>query len=670
MPWPTHPVVLEMNTWTWLDRLRRESDEGITLATIPQEELERLAGYHPDAVWLMGVWERSPHARAIALRDTRVVAECREALPGFVEDDLVGSPYSIRRYVVDAHLGGDHALEVLRGRLQRLGIGLVLDFVPNHLAPDHPWVDSHPERFVQGSEADLARDPAGYIGVRSQRGDVALACGRDGFFPPWQDTVQLDYRRGDTRVAMTEQLEMVSQRCDGLRCDMAMLLTRKDFIRVWGGLFDDSDAEFWPSAIERVRGQNPDFAFIAEAYWIDDDDRGFALQAQGFDFTYDERLYKRLNGDPGLVADHLQAGLHYQRRLVRFIENHDEPRAVERFGRDASFALATLVLTLPGMRLVHDGQAEGYRTRVPVQLGRQPAEPIEVELAAMYRRLLDVLAQPVLRHGSWHLVESASAWGGNSSYRNILASQWGDGADSLLVAVNLSVDRSQCYLRADFSVSDGDTLLLSDRLGSTSFRRSARKLRRSGLFLDLPGFGCQAFSIGPASDSPQTVGLVSPVHASGLAHRHTIDWQPTDSVHGSSWDSTFGMAWSPDNAKLALSDLSFHISIWDGDSAAQVSDVGAQGAPVTCLTWSPDGRSLASGSNDATIAVWDLAAGARRQTISGHEGPVLALDWSPTRGLLASGSMDRTVRIWDTDDGYTCELVASHADSRTPDIAR
>ncbi len=663
--WSANPVLLELNAWTWLNRLQGDHPQPMTLGTVPQEELERLAGIHPDAIWLMGVWERSPRARSIALQDAEVMKKCRAALPELADGDVVGSPYSVRRYHVDDHLGGDNDLDVLRGRLQRLGLGLVLDFVPNHLAPDHPWVESHPERFVLGTTDDLKRRPDDYLRVGSGDDELVVACGRDGFFPPWRDTVQLDYRRADTRQAMADELLRLSQRCDGVRCDMAHLLTRTDFLRIWGGAFDDPTAEFWADAIERAKADAPDFALIGEAYWVDDDDRGFALQELGFDFTYDDRLYHRLSklfekkGTVGDVVGHLHAAPEYQGHLVRYVENHDERRAAERFGSD-SFAAAVLALTLPGMRLLHDRQAEGYRVQVPVQLGRQPDEPVDDALSVLYGRLLDVVAEPAFRDGSWALIEVVEAWSGNPSHRSIVASQWKLADASFLVVVNLAADCAQCYVKGAFGVDGPGVSLLTDRLGETSLRRSDRRLRRSGLYLDLPGFGYHVLSIGTASDAAHTFGLASPIHGSGLVHRRTIDWQP--SAESPAWDSTFGMAWSPDSARLALSDVHFHISVWDGDLGVKVSEVGGHSAPVTSLSWSPDATMMASGSNDASVAIWDVDGGRRRRTLSGHDGPVLAVDWSPVHGLVASGSMDRTVRVWDVNDGDVA-VVSAHADS-------
>ena len=155
-----HPFIYEINTWVWLDALSRREGTAIDLAGVPGREWDALAELGFDAVWLMGVWERSPAGVAIALENEGLMESFRRALPDFVTGDVVGSPYCIRDYRVDAHLGGPDGLAATRAALAERGMGLILDFVPNHVAPDHPWTNAHPEYFVRGGADDLERDPA------------------------------------------------------------------------------------------------------------------------------------------------------------------------------------------------------------------------------------------------------------------------------------------------------------------------------------------------------------------------------------------------------------------------------------------------------------------------------------------------------------------------------
>ncbi|MDT5157272.1 MAG: hypothetical protein QOH51_1629 [Acidobacteriota bacterium] len=492
--WPKYPTVYEINAWVWLNDLSRAYGRALTLGDVPQTELERLAEFRFDALWLMGVWERSPGARQISRTNPGLLEEYRHILPDYTEEDVVGSPYAIRGYRVDAALGGDEGLAEFRARMLRSGLRLVLDFVPNHMAIDHGWVTEHPERLVEGDAERLEREPRNYFRVGDAVGARVFAHGRDPYFEGWPDTVQLDFRRAETRDAMTEALLSVAARCDGARCDMAMLVTREIFLRTWGGEFDAPSAEFWPEAIHTVKSAHPDFLLMAEVYW----EMEYRLQQQGFDFAYDKRLYDRLLTDDATgVRAHLRADLSYQSRLARFTENHDERRAQEAFGPARAPAAATLTLTLPGLRLLHEGQLEGWRTKLSVHLGRRPQEPTDESVEALYRRLLASLSQTIFHDGDWQQVEPREAWHGNPSHEHFVASRWTLGEDMRLSVVNLSAERAQCYLPLELPALAGRTWLLKDLLGEAVYLRDGDGLLSPGLYLDVPAYGQHLFEITP-----------------------------------------------------------------------------------------------------------------------------------------------------------------------------
>ena len=181
----------------------------------------------------------------------------------------------------------------------------MLDFVPNHMAPDYPWIDEHPDYFVHGSETDLARSPRNYCRVQTKNGPLVLAYGRDPYFDGWPDTLQLNYGNAALQDAMLGELKRIARQCDGVRCDMAMLILPEVFEKTWG-----IGAEpFWPQATAAIRAEVPNFLFLAEVYW----DLEWTLQQQGFDYTYDKRLYDRLaEGHARPVREHLAAGLDFQ----------------------------------------------------------------------------------------------------------------------------------------------------------------------------------------------------------------------------------------------------------------------------------------------------------------------------------------------------------------------
>ncbi len=484
---PKHPLLYEVNTWVWLEELSRQAGRRITLDAVPQEELERLAGHGFDALWLMGVWERSPAGRQIARQHPGLQEAYRRLLPDYTPDDVVGSPYAVHRYRVDPHLGGDEALDKLRRRLFRLGLRLVLDFVPNHLALDHPWVAEHPERLLQGRPEDLAEGK----GV-SAHGRIYLH-GRDPHFPPWSDTVQLDYRRPETRRAMTNLLLHLAERCDGLRCDMAMLVTREVFTHTWGGAFDPPDAEFWPAALEQVHRAHPDLFTLAEVYW----DLEPLLLQMGMNCCYDKGLYDRLReGDATRVREHLRrGGPALQNALLRFVENHDEERAAAAFGPERGRAAALFALTLPGARLVHDGQIEGRRVRLPVQLGRRPAEPPDPETERFYRALLPALRAPVFHQERWAIPEPQPACPGDEGYRNLLATWWEGPEEARLAVANLSPRPAQGIIPLDRPGLRGHGWELEDLLGPTRLLRDGQELFLRGLRLNLPACGYHLFRL-------------------------------------------------------------------------------------------------------------------------------------------------------------------------------
>jgi hypothetical protein len=285
----------------------------------------------------------------------------------------------------------------------------------------------------------------------------------------------------------------VAGRCDGVRCDMAMLVMRDVFLRTWGGDFDPPEAEFWPGAIAEVKRSSPGFLMVAEAYW----DLEFELQQMGFDYVYDKRLYDRLlEDDVTLVQEHLQlASLEYQTRLVRFVENHDEPRALAAFGPQRSQAAAVVTLTLPGMRLVHDGQMEGRRLKLPVQLGRRSVESSEPGMEAFYRQLLTALGHPIFHAGQWQLLEPERAWPGNPSHGDYVAHSWALGKARRLVVVNLASGWSQCYVRLDWPDLAGRTWELVDLLSEARYIRDGDDLLARGLYLDMPGYGTHLFQL-------------------------------------------------------------------------------------------------------------------------------------------------------------------------------
>ncbi|MCO8271818.1 alpha-amylase family glycosyl hydrolase [Actinoplanes sp. TRM 88003] len=456
-------AIYEINTWPWLAELGQES-----LADVPGEVWDELIGF--DAVWLMGVWERSPAGLAIAAGNAGLQKDFHAALPDLSPADIVGSPYCVRNYVVDQNLGGPGALREARAQLKSRGLKLILDYVPNHVAPDHPAITEHPDWFINGTPRDLADDPGRWFAA----GDRVIARGKDPYFPPWPDVAQLNAFHPGLRAATRDALRRIAEQCDGVRVDMAMLVFNDIFAGTWGDRAGERPAEeFWPSILAQLPD---DFLLIAEAYW----DTEFALQQQGFDLCYDKRLYDRLaHEDAAAVRGHLTAGLDYQNKLLRFIENHDEPRAATALPGPRGRAAAVAIATLPGSTLWHDGQFEGRRVKLPVFLGRFPDEPVDEGLRDFYDRLV------VFKDaGQWQLLDTS----------DVLAWTWQGAGSRHLIVINFSDEQVWTRVRLPWS-STGKQWRLTDLLDGRVFDRDGADLDNGGLVVGLPAWGVHVLSV-------------------------------------------------------------------------------------------------------------------------------------------------------------------------------
>jgi hypothetical protein len=270
---------------------------------------------------------------------------------------------------------------------------------------------------------------------------------------------------------------------------MAMLVLPEVFERTWGR----RPQPFWPRAIRSVHEHVSDFCFMAEVYW----DLEWTLQQQGFNYTYDKRLYDRLrDGHARPVREHFLAGLDFQDRLARFLENHDEPRAAATFPPGVHEAAAIVTFLSPGLRFFHQGQLEGRLKRISPHLVRAPIETPNEALQQFYDRLFSVLRRAAVRDGDWRLLECVPAWDGNWTWDGFLAFWWRDaGGDRVLVAVNYADHQGQCYVRLPLTGIDGRTVRFTDAMGSAVYDRADTELASRGLYLDMPAWGYHVFEL-------------------------------------------------------------------------------------------------------------------------------------------------------------------------------
>ncbi|MEN3340302.1 MAG: hypothetical protein V7647_3978 [Acidobacteriota bacterium] len=486
-----NPLLLELSAWPWLERLSARERRHVTLATVPGPEWDRIARDGFNLLFLMGVWTRSAIGRELARSDPGMRREYDRALPGWTPEDVPGSPYCVQSYDPDPRMGGWPGLETARNELRGRGIGLILDFVPNHTGFDHSWVSEHPQRYVLGTDAEVQAASADFRRMQSVEGPVYVACARDPYFPPWRDVAQLNHFNPETRQAMRRVLRRLASHCDGVRCDMAMLALNDVFERTWRarlhGEWPRPADEFWPAATRST----PGLIYLAEVYW----DLEGVLLDQGFTFAYDKRLLDALHAGNAaqrvrqlLVANHPPAA-----GLARFIENHDEPRSAAALVARMP-AAATLAVTLPGMRFVFDGQQEGRRIRSPVQLGRWLDEPIDEQARTLYAALLKFGVQPLVRDGEWRVLESRTA--GDETFADIVAYRWRTPTASAVIALNLGAAAAHAHIRLDRNLLPaGDALTFDDALTGIGYPRTRDALDRSGLYVRLERGGAHLFTI-------------------------------------------------------------------------------------------------------------------------------------------------------------------------------
>jgi hypothetical protein len=474
--------IYELNVRTWISERSKEIGRPATLDDLPHEMLDRWVEDGFTWLYLLGTWTIGPLSAEVSRKDQHLCHYLNSVLPNFSQADIVGSPFAIQSYQAPPEFGGDDALSRLRQRARSSGLSLMLDFVPNHIGLDHAWATSHPEFCIQGDEWLLRKHPEAYGRV----GNRILAFGRDPFFMPWSHSVQLDYSNEQLQEAMIQAASSVAARCDGLRCDVAMLLLPDVFANTWKRAMKP----FWRPCLDRVRAEHPGTVFMAEVYW----NREYELQQAGFDFTYDKILYDRLlDGDAESIRAHLRATSEYQSHCLRFLENHEEQRAAAKF-IDPNHHRGALLLSgmVPGMLLCHYGQEEGRRLHSSLHASRRPQEDGSEPHREAYKQLMLLLSEPARHDGAWTLLEPK-----NKESASLIGCLWSlQMHHSLLLVVNASWYPAQGSINVD-SLAHRDCQVQDFLAGGPATMVSASVLRSLGIVVNLPPWGAQVFRIMP-----------------------------------------------------------------------------------------------------------------------------------------------------------------------------
>jgi len=485
-----NPKILEINTRVWIKRFGKDA----ILSSITDEQISKWKEDGFDLIWFMGVWLPNQDAVNEYCFEPAQIASYNSALNDWQSEDVIGSPYAIDRYEINPLLGTLDDLLNLKRRLNEVGIKLILDFICNHFSARSSLIRTHKEIFLFADEYIFKNDPFTFYKSPVNSNEY-LAHGRDPLFPPWKDTSQINFYSNYAREYLISVLINLAGICDGVRCDMAMLPLNNVFFNTWIGVlrkygFERPEKEFWEEAIAKVKNKRDDFIFIAETYW----DLEYQLQKLGFDYTYDKKLTDKLvAGNIQGIKGHLQAAKSYQEKSVRFLENHDEERAIVKLGRERSMAAAVIISTIPGIDFYYDGQFEGKKIKLPVQLGREPFEKPDEKIKDFYKKLFIITKEEIFKNGDWKLLETLPAGDNDFGFENLLAWEWRYKNELRIVVVNYNNFTSRCRLK--FSVeSTSAEVLLTDLLNGAAYKRYVNEINEKGLFVELKSFNSHIFS--------------------------------------------------------------------------------------------------------------------------------------------------------------------------------
>lgn len=492
-----HRLVYQIDIREFIYRLNQLKNRQHSLKHLPNDFFEELKNLGVEFFWPVGIYEPSQLSREISCSMKELHKKYYDSLPDWKEDDVIGSPYAITQYKISSKFGGEEAYKKFRAKLKnKFNLKIILDFVPNHFAIDSPVTQKHPEFFIQAPANNEKINQNEFISLTIKGKEYLIAHGKEPYSPVWKDTLQLDYRSKNVQDFMIKELLKLSEKCDGVRCDMSMLLLSDIFYNNWKDYplpedYIPAAKEFWYEAIKKVKRENPEFVFIGEVYWSREND----LLELGFDYVYEKKLYDMLiDNRVDIINEYIKKVFSYQRKRLLFIENHDEQRSAYIFPIEKLKAVATLIYTLPSMKLIHDGQLEGKKFHHAIQLKRLHKEDTNAELKNFYNRLFDSIKKSSIINGYFKFLQPLPAWEGNPAYYNFVTFFYEDeNLKKDLVVINLSPYQSQCRVKIESYDLIGKNFLIKDRLSDEEYIRNGDEMFNKGLYLDLKPYQSQIF---------------------------------------------------------------------------------------------------------------------------------------------------------------------------------
>ncbi|MEO0185140.1 MAG: alpha-amylase family glycosyl hydrolase, partial [candidate division WOR-3 bacterium] len=406
--WMPKVVMIAKHTYVWLYQLSKKYNREIrNLNEIPDEELRLLSDWGFNALWLIGIWERSKASAKI------------KRLCG--NPEAIASAYSVYDYIIARELGGDEAFNDLKRRALGYNIRIAVDMVPNHTAIDSKWIREHPDWFIQRdnppffnyqfSGPDLSDDPK--IGIYLEDGyyrrtDAAVVFklverstgrtryiyhGNDGTSTPWNDTAQLNFLMSEVREAVIQKIIDIARKSPIIRLDAAMTLTKKHYHRLWfpepgkGGDIPSRTEysmthsqfnkvfpkEFWRQVVDRISLEASDTLLLAEAFWLME---GYFVRNLGMHRVYNSAFMNMLKMEQNkeyhqVLKNVLDYNPEILRRFVNFMSNPDELTAVQQFGKDDKyFGVCIMMATMPGLCMFGHGQIEGFQEKYGMEYQR------------------------------------------------------------------------------------------------------------------------------------------------------------------------------------------------------------------------------------------------------------------------------------------------------------